>query len=290
MELNFLTGRFLVGVRVVNLSVNLPGPWAAAWLRSLGASVIKIEPPSGDPAAAGMPPLYEALSRGIERMTLDLKHPEQRQTLFDLLNNADVLLTSSRPSALDRMGVSYAALKETFPRLCYVSIVGYATPRREEPGHDLTYQARAGTLTPPQLPRVLVADLAGAERAVLAALALLYQRERTGCGGYAEIALCDAALDFGVTARLGITTDTGYLGGALPNYNLYETAEGWLACGALEPHFVQRFLNQYPHLTLTHESWANLFRTRTADEWEEWGRAQDIPLVAVRIPSVDFCA
>src|SRR5690606_20205433 len=96
--------------------------------------------------------------------------------------DADILITSSRPSALARLGLDAKNLRKTYPRLCHVAIVGESGKRAEHAGHDLTYQARHGLVDPPSMPKALVADTAGAERAVSAALAMLYAREKTGKG------------------------------------------------------------------------------------------------------------
>ena len=168
----------LRGVWVLTLAVNLPGPVAASRLATMGASVVKIEPLGGDPLARMNPDYYEGLNAGQEVVRLDLKDPKDRASLHGWLEETDLLLTASRPAALGRLGLSWPELHVCFPRLCHVAIVGHPPPDEDAPGHDLTYQASFGTFAPPELPRVLVADLAGAERAVSAALSLLLARER----------------------------------------------------------------------------------------------------------------
>src|SRR4051794_26225209 len=156
----------LRGIRVVSLALNVPGPAAAAHLCGLGAAVTKVEPLDGDPLARMCPAWYEDLRAGQDVVRLDLKDAAGRASLDGLLEGADVLLTSSRPAALDRLGLSWPDLHVRFPHLVQVAIVGHAAPHQEVPGHDLTYLATAGLLVPPQVPRTLLADLAGAERAV----------------------------------------------------------------------------------------------------------------------------
>ena len=158
--------RPLGGIQAVSLALNVPGPAAAARLRRLGAAVAKVEPPGGDPLASGCPAWYEELCAGQEVVRLDLKDAAGRAALDGLLEEADVLLTSNRPAALNRLGLSWPDLHVRFPRLVQVAIVGHAAPHQDVPGHDLTYLASVGLLTPPQMPRTLLADLAGAERAV----------------------------------------------------------------------------------------------------------------------------
>src|SRR5438067_11112615 len=219
--------RPLGGIQVVSLALNVPGPAAAARLCRLGAAVAKVESPGGDPLASGCPVWYEELCAGQEVVRLDLKDADGRAALDGLLDGADLLLTSSRPAALDRLGLSWPDLHVRFPRLVQVAIVGHAAPHQEVPGHDLTYLASVGLLVPPQVPRTLLADLAGAERAVSAALALLYARER-GHGGYAEVALAEVAATFAAPLRHGLTAAGGHLGGGFAGYRLYPAQEGWI--------------------------------------------------------------
>jgi alpha-methylacyl-CoA racemase len=138
----------LWGVRVLTLAVNLPGPAAASRLWAMGAFVIKVEPPGGDPLARMCPGYYEDLSAGQEVVRLDLKDQQDRASLDDRLRATDLLLTASRPAALGRLGLSWSELHAGFPRLCQVAIVGHPPPEDDAPGHDLTYQARFGTLSP----------------------------------------------------------------------------------------------------------------------------------------------
>src|SRR5215203_834817 len=230
----------LRGIRVLTLAVNLPGPVAASRLGAMGASVVKVEPPGGDPLAWMCPGYYEDLSAGQEVVRLDLKTQEDRASLDDWLEKTDLFLTSSRPVALGRLGLSWPELHARFPGLCQVAIVGHPPPDEDAPGHDLTYQARIGTLAPPELPRVLVADLAGAERAVSAALSLLLARERGQGAGYKQVALSEAARSFAEPLRQGLAAPGGVLGGGYAGYGLYRTRDGYVALAALEPLFWER--------------------------------------------------
>ena len=148
-------------MHVVTTALNIPGPVAAARLRDLGATVTKIEPPDGDPLALAAPDWYRELAARQEVVRLDLK----QQTLDELLGEADLLLTSQRTAALARLGLAWEAVHERHPQLSHVAIVGEG----ERAGHDLTYLAGRGLLDPPRLPRTVMADLLGAERAVSAA-------------------------------------------------------------------------------------------------------------------------
>jgi alpha-methylacyl-CoA racemase len=274
--------RPLDAIRVVTLAVNVPGPTTAARFVALGASVTKVEPPAGDPLAAAHPAWYDELRAGQQVVTLDLKQVADRARLDELLEPSDLLLTSTRPGALARLGLAWPELHDRFQHLCQVAIVGYPAPDEELPGHDLTYAAEHGLVVPPDMPRTLVADLGGAELTATAAVALLLARERGGEAGYAEVALADAASAFAAPLRHGATARGGSLGGGSPSYGLYPAKEGWLALAALEPHFRETLAEQLGLDELTHEALADAFRARTAQDWEAWARERDLPLGAVR--------
>lgn len=271
----------LAGLRIIALAVNVPGPVAAARLTSLGADVIKVEPPEGDPLAGAAPVWYAALRAGCEVRRLDLATAADRAALEALLVTADLLLTSYRPSALARLDLAWPALRARFARLCHVAIIGHPAPDEERPGHDLTYLAPHGLLSPPALPRTLVADLCGAERAVSAALALLLARERGGVAGHAEVALAEVAADLAAPLAHGLTAPGGVLGGGLPGYGLYRARDGWVAVAALESRFRER-LGAELGVELRAAALESAFAARGAEEWEAWGRARGLPIAAVR--------
>lgn len=270
----------LSGFRAVNLAVNLPGPAAAARLRRMGAEVTKVEPPAGDPMARYQAAWYRDMAEGQAVLRLDLKDPAGRAALVDLLGAADLLLTATRPAALARIGLGWDDLHRRFPRLCQVAIVGHPAPDDGMAGHDLTYQASLGLLAPPHLPRTLLADMAGAESAVSAALALLLDRERSGRAGCAVVALSEAAAAAAEPLARGCTAPGALLGGGLPEYNLYRTADGWIAVAALEPHFKARLEAALAIATV--EEYRRAFATRSSAEWDRWAREQDLPLAIVQ--------
>jgi alpha-methylacyl-CoA racemase len=272
----------LAGLKIVSLAINLPGPVAAARMRDLGAHVTKVEPPDGDPLAGGCPPWYQALHENVTVLRLDLKDAAAREQLFAQLGDADLLLTSSRPSALERLGLGWSELHSRFPRLCHVAIIGHVPPNEEQPGHDLTYQASLGLVDPPHLPRALLADLGGAEEAVSTAVALLLARERGGRALAAYVSLAEAAAHHALPHEYGLTAPEGLLGGGFAGYQVYEAAQGWIAVAALEPHFAKRLASELGLESLTHERLAQSFRSRTDQEWETWAASRDLPIVAIR--------
>lgn len=269
------TPRPLDGIRVVSLAPNLPGPLAATRLVSMGATVTKVEPPSGDLLATAAPSWYAELAKVVEVVTLDLKDAAGRAALEERLATADVLITSMRPSAFTRLG-----LHESVDRhgLVLVEIVGHDGDRQDEAGHDLTYQAAFGTVRAPQPPLVLVADLLGGERAVSAALAGLRQRDLHGGPVRERVVLEDAARAAGAGVRHGVTSPGGVLGGGLATYNLYATADGHVAVAALEPHFAER-LGQAVGRTAAELT--ERFAAEPSAHWEDLARSLDLPIVAV---------
>ncbi|GAA1897376.1 CoA transferase [Lapillicoccus jejuensis] len=269
----------LAGVRVVTIAVNVPGPVAAARLAALGAHVTKVEPPGGDPLAAFAGPGYDELRAGQEVVTLDLKTDDGRAALHGLLSSADLLLTSHRPAALARLGLSWSQLHAAHPRLVQIAIVGHPGEGADVPGHDLTYQAVNGLLGA-EMPRVLLADLGGGDRAAIEALAALLERGADGPGTYREVALSQAAHDMARPRRWGLTQPGGLLAGGFPAYGVYACADGRVAVAALEPHFHRRLL-EVLGVEDTRAALAAAFAGRTRAEWESWAAAHDLPLAAL---------
>lgn len=272
----------LAGMSAVTLAVNVPGPAVAARLAEFGAMVTKVEPAGGDPLVRFAPEWYASLCANQKVRRLDLKSAPERGELDALLARADLLLTSSRPASLARLGLSWEELHAAYPRLCQVAIVGHPAPRQDEPGHDLTYLAGWGLMSPPEMPRTLLADLAGAERAAGAALGLLLGRERGLGTGYAEVALSEAAASFAAPLIQGLTSPGGVLGGGLPGYGLYRASDGWIAVAALEEHFLHRLLSELGVEKADREALEAAFRERPASEWERWAAERDLPVAAVR--------
>lgn len=269
----------LSGLIVVSLAINLPGPVAAARLTGLGAEVTTVLPPAGDPLHQIAPDWFDELHEGQRLVTLDLKNSDDAAGLHELLADADVLLTSSRRSALARLGLDPDSVTARHPRLNQIAIVGHADGDRA--GHDLTYQAEAGLVHPPEMPSTLVADLAGAERAATEALASVRQRDRTGVGGFREVVLADVACAFADPVRRGVTSRGGVLGGGLPTYALYASADGYIALAALEPHFADR-VREALGVELTERDLRAAFIQQSTAHWVALADEHDLPLAAVR--------
>jgi crotonobetainyl-CoA:carnitine CoA-transferase CaiB-like acyl-CoA transferase len=213
---------------------------------------------------------------------MDLKDAAGRKQLDGLLENADLLLASFRPSALRRLGLDWESLRARHPRLCFVGIIGHPPPLEERSGHDLTYQVDFGLLRPPQMPPTLFVDMAGAERAVSMALALLNRAARRGEAGYAWVSLYECARDLAAPVAAGLTLPGGWLGGGYPLYGLYQANDGWIAIAALEPHFAERLLAELNLKKADRSELERIFLQRSAAAWESWAAERDLPLVAVK--------
>ena len=264
----------LAGVRLLSLALNVPGPVAVARLIAEGATAVKVEPPDGDPLSRLAPPWYRQLHAGVVCRTLDLKEPAGRVALAGLLAETDVMITSQRPAALERLGLASTHLQATVPGLRSVRIVG-DTRAPERAGHDLTYLAEAGLLAD-RLPVTLLADLAGAERVVSAVLLVL----RSPQGSTIEVGLRDAVEALTPPLAHGLTSSGGILGGGLPAYGVYAARDGHVAVAALEPHFRSRL---YDALALALDApLAGVMSTRTTAEWEAFAATHDVPIAVVR--------
>lgn len=264
----------LAGVRVVTIAQNLPGPLAAARLRQAGARVIKIEPPDGDPFLSLSPAWHAEMHAGIPIERLDLKAESGQLRLSALLGDADVFITSQRPSALARLGLDPDTLRSRVPQLRILRIVG-SVREPEQPGHDLTYQALSG-LVGDVTPHTLSADVMASERAFAGALALL----RQPAGSVMDVGLVESLEPLLASLRHGLTTPRGTLGGGAPRYRVYPARVGRVAVAALETHFERRL---YVELDLpTGSDLSARFLERTSAEWEQWAREHGHPIVAVR--------
>lgn len=233
------TSKPLRGTRILSLALNLPGPAALMRLRDLGARCAKIEPPAGDLMQAYRPEAYAALHTGIRVLQADLKSEAGRTILQRELARSDVLLTSFRPSALQRLGLDWRSLHRLHPALCQVAIVGARGAAAEIPGHDLTYMAEQGLVQGLKLPPTLYADMGGALLASEAVQQALMLRAQSGTGVRREVALSDAAAWLGLPRHWGLVSPTSAVGGGHAGYRVYACKDGRVAVAALEPHFAQ---------------------------------------------------
>ncbi|HSV48326.1 MAG TPA: CoA transferase [Ramlibacter sp.] len=283
----------LRGVRILSLALNLPGPAALMRCRAMGATCSKIEPPAGDPMGVYNPDAYREMHDGVKVVVADFKQEEGIAQLHRELAQTDVLLTSFRPSALEKFGLNWKALHSRYPSLCQVAIVGAAGARAEEPGHDLTYMADNGMVPGLDLPPTLYADMGGSLVAAEAVLqAALLQRERHGGGEphpkgvYLEVPLADAAAYLALPRRWGLTLPTGAVGGAHAGYRVYACKDGRVAVAALEPHFAKALAEAAGADTAdlrmrapaTHAAVAAFFSERSRSELDRLAVERDLPI------------
>lgn len=294
----------LEGVRVLDLTRLLPGPYCSMLLGYLGAEVIKIEePPMGDPTR-WTPPiandqgvLFALLNRGKKSLTLNLKTNEGRSVFSALCGKADVVLEGYRPGVALRLGIDYEAVRKVNARIVYCSLAGYdqRSARTSRAGHDVNYLSHSGVLglttdaqRQPIIPGVQMADLGGALFAAFAITAGLHARSSSGEGSQISLSLESAVAALLPVAwaeflggRSGEVGDRLALTGAFACYNVYRTADDkFVSLGALEPKFWQNFCEAVGKRDLVAKQYdtgeaalhlkrevAELFLTRTRDEW-----------------------
>ena len=279
--------RPLKGVRILSLCLNLPGPAALMRCRAMGATCTKLEPPSGDPMAHYNRPAYAQLHQGVKVLAADLKTEAGQKALHRALAKTDVLLTSFRPSALDKLQLGWKQLHRLYPALSQVAIVGAPGARAEEPGHDLTYLADNGLVSGLGLPPTLYADMGGSLMAAEAVLQAVLARGRTGRGAFIEVALSDAAGYLALPRQWGLTQPSGAVGGAHAGYKVYACKDGRVAVAALEPHFAAALCAaagvassdiRAMFAPATHQAIAAYLATRTRAQLDRLAVEKDIPL------------
>ncbi|MFM2276548.1 MAG: hypothetical protein RL211_2420 [Pseudomonadota bacterium] len=288
--------RPLKGIRILSLALNLPGPAALMRCKQMGATCIKLEPPapgnappgtSGDPMGQYNRPAYAQLHDGVKRLTADLKTEAGQKALHRELAKADVLLTSFRPSALEKLGLGWKALHKRYPGLSQVAIVGAPGTLAEVPGHDLTYMADNGLVTGLDLPPTLYADMGGSVMVSEAVLQATLARQTRGKGVFIEVALSAAASYLALPRAWGLTLPTGSVGGAHAGYRVYPCKDGRVAVAALEPHFAAALCAvagvaasdiRSLFTPATHQAIAAFLLTQTRQQLDVLAVAKDLPL------------
>ncbi len=310
----------LTGVKVIDLTVFLPGPMMTMMMADQGAEVIKVEAPAGDPAReqtpneGGQSVWFRNLNRGKHSVVLDLKSTAGKAHLWQLIESADVFVEGFRPGVMARLGFDYAAVAARNPRIVYCSISAFGQQGElaHHPAHDMAVQALAGFLSvndgpdgAPVVPGVAASDMAAGLTALSATLMALYAARDSGRGDYIDCAMFDSLLPWCVH-----TAGSAIAGGAAPRsdsqrslggaafYQVYCTADGkHVVLGGRELKFAANLLEAlgrmdfYPMadkpageqtelITFLRET----FVTRTRDDWVEWFADKDVAFS----PVLDF--
>jgi crotonobetainyl-CoA:carnitine CoA-transferase CaiB-like acyl-CoA transferase len=298
----------LEGLKVVDISMFLPGPLLSQMLGDHGAEVIKVEQvEGGEPNRSigakrdGITVFFANTHRGKKSLTLNLKTPEGREILLKLCERADVFVEAFRPGVARRLGIDYETMSKRNPRIVYVSIsaFGQTGPYVSHPAHDLATEALAGIVSvnlgpdgKPAMPGLANADMLSSTIGLAGVLMALYRRHETGRGDFVDIAMMDSLLacmpnNFGppmAEKRPPVPKEERSWGGNAM-YGLYETEEGdWIALGGAELHFAETLLHALGRPDLfelcklppgkgqepVRAFFRETFRTKTKAEWVEW--------------------
>jgi crotonobetainyl-CoA:carnitine CoA-transferase CaiB-like acyl-CoA transferase len=305
----------LKGIRIIDFSNYLPGPYASMRLAELGAEIIKVEPVNGDPGRhldikiEGTGAVFVANNRGKKSITLDLKKDDGRVAALKLIAESDAVLESFRPGVMKKLGLDYDSVKMLKPDIVYCSLTGYGENEgyRNLGSHDLNYMAVSGVLAQlkdrngkPIHPANTMADYMGGMAASERILAALLSCKLTGNGGYHCISIAEVMASI-MGNHLLIENETGYsngisvLNGEVIAYSIYETRDKrFMALAALEPKFWVNFCK-----ATGREDWieaqfsktngdnpifmevTELFKSRTMREWSEFGQAVDCCLTPI---------
>ncbi len=297
----------LDGIRVLDLSRFLPGPWIGLTMADHGAEVIKIESFEGEPTrhlgppVKGFPAYFRNTQRGKLSMTLNLKSDEGREIFMKLAEQSDVVIDSFRPGVMGRLGLGYDEVKARAPRIVYCSLsaFGQTGPLAQRPSHDVGGQALTGVLSlgrtegrPPSLPTLPVADVALGSAALIAILMALLKREKSGQGDYIDAAMIDTLMSWTPHILSSVIAEdrapdlaNERLHGGAAFYNVYRTSDDqYLVLSGSEMNFVENLLRALgrPDLVeLCAKGWgevqapvkkflAETFATKTRDEWDRW--------------------
>lgn len=303
----------LSGIKVVDLSLFLPGPMLTMMMADHGAEVIKVEPPAGDPAR-GMEPVeagqsvwFRNLNRGKQALALDLKSDEGRERLWALLADADVMIEGFRPGVMKRLGFDYDAVAAKNPRIvyCSVSAFGQDGEMALHPAHDLAVQALSGFLSVndgpdgmPVVPGVPSADMAAGLNGLSAVLMALIGRQQSGRGDYVDIAMYDSMLPWcahiagsAIQGGNSPTSQTQRSLGGAAFYNVYKTMDGkHVVLGGREVKFAKVLLTALDRIDLLPlaemeagepqkpliEFLRSTFATKSRDQWVQWFADKDV--------------
>jgi crotonobetainyl-CoA:carnitine CoA-transferase CaiB-like acyl-CoA transferase len=303
----------LRGLKILDFTTLLPGPYATMLLADMGAEVLRIVSPSRPDLVDFFPPMVPGtklsaaaayLGRNKRNMALNLKDPRAIAVVHRLLGKYDVVIEQFRPGVMAKLGLDYEALAKVNPKVVYCSITGYGQtgPLVDRAGHDINYIARSGVssytgkkATGPSLVSMQIADVAsGSNHAVIGILAAVFGRQQTGKGQFVDISMTDGMIAFNAMFGAAFLVDgkePGFEGNLLNGgslYDYYETKDGrYLSCGPLEPQFFANFCKTLgrpdwiagtvspKNIAQVKEEVRAIFRTKTLAEWVTLFNATD---------------
>lgn len=283
----------LKGIRILDLSTQVPGPYCSMLLADLGAEVIKIENPDGGDYSRLLPYLFNGVNRNKKSIALNLKSAEAKTIFHKMAKGADIIIEGFRPGVSRKLGIDYETIKKINPQIIYCSITGYGQdgPYRDKPGHDLNYLGYSGLLSLEQdlntfsrMPGIPVADIAGSMFAAVSILAAFINKGKTGVGQYIDVSMTDGVFSFissSIPAGLQGQRDGGSL--HIPHYGIFKTKdEKYITLGIIhEEHFWKKFcsivdMGNLAELDLfhrldkrdeIHDRIRQCFVLKTLDEW-----------------------
>ncbi|MHC1567399.1 MAG: CaiB/BaiF CoA transferase family protein [Candidatus Syntropharchaeia archaeon] len=298
----------LSGLRIIDLSQFLPGPYCTLLLADLGAEVIKIERPGVGDHARILPPFvngestfFLSLNRNKKSLTLNLKSEKGKEIFYKLSEESDVILDSFRPGVTDRLGIGYKKIKEINPRIIYCSISGFGQdgPYRDVVGHNVNYIGYGGILgvtEKPEIPGVTIADLSSGMFAAFSILAAVISREKTGKGQFIDVSMLDGVLSWINTPAIGyfadgeLKRDEKKLIGDPVSYGVFRAKDGYVTLGIVEEWFWKNFCNAIGREDLIGDQFAKgerrkeviselekIFITKTRDEWVKILMEAEVP-------------
>lgn len=305
---------FLKGVRILDFSHYIPGPFASLRLADLGAEVVKVEPPTGDLARSdgnnySYDYIFQANNVNKKSISLNLKNQSDLEIARGLIRKADVLIEGFRPGVMARLGLGYEDVQKLNGRIIYCSITGYGQTGElaQQGSHDINYMSLSGMLAQlkddagrPIHPSMTFADMIGSIVATEQILAALIARERSGRGMYLDISLLDGLLAM-MNVHFLVEHHTGYgkgvkqLAGTIVSYCLYETKDGrFVSLAALERKFWENFCDalgkndwlEYHESPVccdnrVYQDMCTMFQSKTLSEWIEFGKKVDCCLTPV---------
>lgn len=299
----------LEGVRILDLTNQVPGPYCSMLLADLGAEVIKIEPAGGDFSRL-LPPLFLGVNRNKKSIILDLKSPKGKEVFDKLARKADVILEGFRPGVVQKLGIDYSSTKNINPKIIYCSISGYGQdgPYANLPGHDVNYVGISGyfglseNLKPlSELPEITYADISGSMFGAISILASLMMREKTGTGQYIDVSMTDGLFSWLSTSMRLVMQNQSFKADVFPHYGIFKAKDDrFLTLGIIhEDHFWRNLctvleicelsnLTMLDRVTRREEIFdllCQVFLTKERDEWINLLLDMNVPCGPVHTPS-----